>query len=73
MPEGYSYESLQRGYEATTSHHKTKALVDMANSPSRDDLMYERLDPEYIKDVKRERRRRNKAEIYDYLPNNNTA
>ena len=40
----------------------------MAISPSRDNLMYERLDPEYIRLVKKERKK-GKFELNDYLPN----
>ena len=68
VPEGYSYDALKRGYEATTSHHKPASFVNMAISPSRDNLMYERLDPEYIRLVKKERKK-GKFELNDYLPN----
>ena len=56
VPDGYSYETLRKGFEATTKLRKPKALVDMAHSPSRDNVMYEHLDSEYIKLVKKERR-----------------
>ena len=56
VPDGYSYETLRKGFEATTRLKKPKALVDMAHSPSRDNVMYEHLDADYIKLVKKERR-----------------
>jgi len=68
MPDGYSYETLKKGFEATTKLRKPRALVDMAQSPSRDNAMYEKLDAEYIKLVKKERRQRNFT-LNDYLPN----
>lgn len=68
VPDGYSEDNLKRGFEATTSQHKTKALVDMSNSPTRDNSMYMNLDPDYVKSVKKERRMRNFA-LNDYLPN----
>ena len=68
VPDGYSYETMKAGFEATTKLRKPKALVDMANSPSRDNSMYEHLDPQYIKLVKRESRKRNFT-LNDYLPN----
>ena len=68
IPDGYSYDTLKRGFEATTVLKKPKALVDMANSPSRSNLIYDHLDPEYVKTLKKERRIRNFA-LNDYLPN----
>ena len=68
IPDGYSYETLRQGFEATTKLRKPRALVDMANSPSRDNAMYDKLDSEYIKLVKKERRQRNFT-LNDYLPN----
>lgn len=47
---------------------KPKALVDMSNSPTRDNSMYMNLDADYIKSVKKERRMRNFT-LNDYLPN----
>ena len=57
MPDGYSYETLKKGFEATTVLKKPKALANMSKSPSRDNMMYKgSLDPEYIRSVKKERR-----------------
>ena len=70
VPDGYSYDSLKRGFEATTSHKRPAALVNVASSPLRDNSMYERLDPDYIKQVKKERRKGGKFELNDYLPKN---
>ena len=57
MPDGYSYDTLKRGFEATTVLKKPKALADMAKSPSRDNMMYQGvLDADYIRQVKKERR-----------------
>ena len=56
IPDGYSAETLRRGFEATTTLRKNKALADMANSPSRDNLMYQHLDSEYIIQMKKEQR-----------------
>ena len=55
-PPGYSYDALKRGFEATTGLKKPKALIDMANSPTRDNAIYARLDAEYIRSIKKERR-----------------
>jgi len=69
MPDGYSYETLKRGFEATTTLRKPKTLANMSKSPSRDNMMYQgNLDPEYIRSVKREKRQRSFA-LNDYLPN----
>lgn len=68
MPDGYTYETLKAGFEATTTLRKPKVLVDMAHSPSRDNAMYPKLDPAYIKEVKRENRTRQFG-LSNYLPN----
>jgi len=68
VPDGYSYETLKAGFEASTTLRKPKALVDMAHSPSRDNAMYPKLDPAYIKEVKRENRTREFG-LSNYLPN----
>ena len=53
IPDGYTYQGLKRGFEATTHLKKAPSLVNMASSPSRDNGMYQKLDPDYIKQVKR--------------------
>lgn len=68
IPDGYSYDTLRKGFEATTVLKKPKTLVNMAHSPNRDNSMYEHLDAEYIKAVKRERRQKN-FDLSNYLPN----
>ena len=68
IPDGYSYESLKRGFEATTTLKKPKTLVNMANSPNRDNSMYGNLDAEYVKAVKKEQRQKN-FDMSVYLPN----
>lgn len=40
----------------------------MASSPTRDNSMYEKLDADYIKAVKKERRQKN-FDLSNYLPN----
>ena len=49
IPDGYTYQGLKNGFEATTHLKKAPSLVNMANSPSRDNGMYGKLDPDYIK------------------------
>ena len=68
VPDGYSYETLKRGYEATTTLRNPKSLVDMSKSPQRDNQMYQNLDKDYIKTIKKEARMRKYA-LENYLPN----
>ena len=49
IPDGYTYQGLKNGFEATTHLKKAPSLVNMANSPSRDNGMYGKLDPDYIR------------------------
>ena len=68
VPDGYNADNLKRGFEATTTLRKPKALVDMANGARRDNIMYEHLDSDYVNSVKKQRRQRI-ATLADYLPN----
>ena len=68
IPDGYSYENLKRGFEATTTLRNPKSLVDMSKSPTRDNSMYGQLDEAYIRSVKKEARMRKYA-FENYLPN----
>ena len=68
IPDGYSYSSLKAGYEATTKLRKSPNLVDMSKGAERSNEMFLKLDPEYIKEVKKENRKRN-FNLNDYLPN----
>ena len=68
IPDGYSYSSLKAGYEATTKLRKSPNLVDMSKGAERSNDMFLKLDPEYIKEVKKENRKRN-FNLNDYLPN----
>ena len=68
FPDGYSYENLKRGFEATTVLKKTRALLDMSRETSRDISMYKNLDPHYIKEVKKQMRKK-KLGFNDQIPN----
>ena len=68
MPAGYESERLKRGFEATTRMRlQTKTFVDMQHTSPRDNANY-RLDPDYIKFVKREQKKKN-FDFVDFLPN----
>lgn len=50
MPDGYSYDSLKAGYEATTKFRKPPALVDMGKETAREtQAMKHKIDSEYFR------------------------
>ena len=68
FPDGYSYETLKAGFEATTFLRKAPALVDMGKDSSRDNALYKHLDEKYIKEVKKELHKK-KLGLNDHIPN----